>query len=260
MLEGFEALGEGIRLVMRPGLRRYVIVPVIIILVVYSLTLYGLVKVFTHWLDEWIALIPHWLDWLGWILIPLITLTLIVIAFFTFTLMVNLLASPFYGFLVERVENELGMEGANDQRSLGRQAWDGFIRELHKLSYILPRMLILFLLGWVPVVHLITPFLWLVFSFWSVALEYLDYTMDVHEVSFKKMLKLLGKLPIKTLGFGFAVSVLLWIPIVNLIVMPAAVAAGVIMWRDSYGKVSRQLGYQSGALASASSDDKSSGE
>lgn len=241
MLDGFSSLGEGIRLVLLPGLRRYVIVPVIIILLLYAgmITLLG--SLFSGWLEHWMNAVPSWLQWLDFLLLPLFVLALIVPALYTFTVMVNLLASPFYGFLVAAVERHLGEPSADDSRSLWRQALDGLIRELHKLRYLLPRMLVLLVLGFVPGINVIVPFLWLAFSAWGLAIEYLDYTMDAHGVSFTRMRELLYAKRFHTFSFGGAVSVLIWIPVLNLFVMPGAVAAGVILWRDHYRSLNKTL-------------------
>ncbi|WP_435638886.1 sulfate transporter CysZ [Carnimonas bestiolae] len=241
MLDGFSSLGEGIRLVLKPGLRRYVIVPVIIILLLYAGMIALLATLFSGWLEHWMNAVPSWLQWLDFLLLPLFVLALIVPALYTFTVMVNLLASPFYGFLVEAVERHLGEPPAEDSRSLWRQSLDGVIRELQKLRHVVPRMLVLLILGFVPGINVITPFLWLVFSAWSLAAEYLDYTMDAHGVSVARMRELLQAKRFRTLSFGGAVSVLIWIPVVNLFVMPGAVAAGVILWRDHYRLLNETL-------------------
>ncbi|WP_043448097.1 sulfate transporter CysZ [Halotalea alkalilenta] len=239
MLEGLNALRLGIRLVLSAGLRRYVIVPVLINLVLYAITITLLVRGFSSWMDQWMALVPSWLGWLDWLIVPLLAIALLIPAFFTFTLMVNLIASPFYGFLAEAVERRLG-GGSEDSRSLGRQAIDSFKRELHKLTYILPRMALLFAAGFVPGLNLFTPFLWMLFSAWCMAIQYLDYAMDNHGVSFPRMRGLLAAGWWRTLGFGAAVSLTVWIPLLNLVVMPGAVAAGAVMWQRSYAALNAE--------------------
>ncbi len=53
-----------------------------------------------------------------------------------------------------------------------------------KLAYILPRMAILFVISWIPVINLIAPLLWGAFTAWTMAITYLDYPMDNNKVSF----------------------------------------------------------------------------
>lgn len=234
MFAGFSSLGEGIRLVLKPGLRRYVIAPVVIILVLYIATIWVSSYMFSSWLEGWLNTIPSWLEWLDFLLVPLFVVALVIAALFTFTVVVNLLAAPFYGFLVEAVERELGEPGPEDERGIWRQMMDGMVRELQKLRYIVPPMVVLALLWFVPGINLIVPFAWLVLSVWSMALEYLDYSMDTHGVSVARMRDLLKAKRYTTLTFGTAVNALIWIPVLNLVVMPGAVAAGVLLWRDYY--------------------------
>ena len=46
--------------------------------------------------------LPGWLDWLRYILWPLFAVAAVLVTFFTFSLVANLVASPFNGLLAER--------------------------------------------------------------------------------------------------------------------------------------------------------------
>lgn len=97
-------------------------------------------------------------------------------------------------------------------------------------------LLILFL---IPVAQLAAPLLWLMFGAWFLALEYLDYPMGNHGLDFKQQLTQLRSMRLTTLGFGAALVVLMLIPGLNLVAMPAAVAGSTILWceRDKLGSV-----------------------
>ena len=45
-----------------------------------------------------------WLDWLRYLLWPLFVLTAVLLVFYTFSLLTNLIAAPFNGLLAEAVE------------------------------------------------------------------------------------------------------------------------------------------------------------
>lgn len=234
MLNAFDALAQGTRLVLSPGLRRYVFLPVVANLALYVGTIVYLLNNFGGWLDYWMLKVPGWLNWLEWLIWPLLVVSLVVVVFFTFTLVSNLIAAPFYGFLAEKVETRLTGQPPADERSLVRGGLDALGRELIKLGYILPRMALLFLIGFVPGLNLAMPFLWAAFSAWMMAITYLDYPMDNNRVAFADMRRRLRARWWPTLTFGGWVLAATWLPLVNLVVLPGAVAGAVLMWQQHY--------------------------
>lgn len=239
MLTAVSALSQGLRLVYQKGQRRYVFLPILINLIVYA----GLASVtaqrFSGWLDRAMASIPAWLDWLSWLIWPLFVLSLLVAIFFTFTLVTHLIAAPFYGFLAARVERTAtGVEPADD-RGLAKTALDALGRELHKLGYILPRALLLFVISWIPGLNLAAPLLWALFSAWVMAITYLDYPMDNNKVSFKEMRRRLGERWWPTMSYGGLITLVTWIPLANIFLLPGAVAGAVLMWDSHYRDLKR---------------------
>ncbi|MFQ3788696.1 sulfate transporter CysZ [Halomonas sp. A29] len=234
MLDAFTALNRGTRLVYSRGLRRYVYAPIAVNLVVYSAMLYYVVSHFGGWLDSWMAMVPAWLGWLEWLIWPLFVASLVLIVFFTFTLVTHLIAAPFYGFLAAKVEVQVTGRPPLDDRGLARTAVDAMGRELVKLGYILPRALALFVISWIPALNVVAPFLWVLFSAWIMAITYLDYPMDNNKVSFASMRRRLSSHAWQTLTFGGWVTLITWIPLANLFLLPGAVAGAVLMWDRHY--------------------------
>ncbi|MCK0744729.1 sulfate transporter CysZ [Chromohalobacter nigrandesensis] len=234
MLHAFTAIGQGTRLVLSPGMRRFVIAPVAINLLIYAVTLGYLFTHFGGWLDYWMLQVPSWLDWLEWLIWPLLVVSLLLVVFFSFTLVTNLIAAPFYGFLAEKVEWRLSGAPPSDTRGLFRAGVDALGREFVKLGYMLPRMALLFVFGFVPGVNIFMPFLWAAFSAWMLAIQYLDYPMDNNQVSFRDMRHRLRTRLWPTLTFGFGMSFATWVPVLNLVLLPGGVAGAVILWRQYY--------------------------
>ena len=104
---GMHYLLEGVRLIRQPGLRRYVAIPLLVSVVFFSVAVFGL----THWLEQLIALLlgylPGWLNWLRYLLWPVFAVAGVLIIFYTFSLITNLIAAPFNGMLAEAVEKYL---------------------------------------------------------------------------------------------------------------------------------------------------------
>ncbi|WP_163557924.1 sulfate transporter CysZ [Halomonas sp. NO4] len=234
MHDALTALTRGTRLVYSRGLRRYVFAPILVNLLVYAAMFYYVLAHFGGWLEAWMAMVPGWLGWLEWLIWPLFVISLVLIVFFTFTLVTHLIAAPFYGFLAARVERVATGREPLDDRGLARSAMDALGRELVKLAYILPRAAVLFIVSWIPGLNLASPLLWALFSAWVMAITYLDYPMDNNRVSFADMRRRLAARWWPTLSYGGWVTLITWLPLANLFLLPGAVAAAVLMWEHHY--------------------------
>jgi CysZ protein len=221
---------RGLRLITQPGLRRFVLVPFLINTVLFA-TLgwyaYRQLDTFIDWL------LPPWLEWLSWLLWPLFGLAGLLIAFYTFTVMANLIAAPFNGILAEKVESHLSGSDARVSGSaskLLRELVSALLGELRKLGHLALRAVPLLLLFVIPGANLVAPVLWILFSAWALALEYADYPMGNHSLTFPEQIKRLRERRMTALGFGGGVLLLTVIPVLNFVAVPAAVAAATIMW------------------------------
>jgi CysZ protein len=222
-------LFRGVQLVMRPGLRRFVIIPVLINAILFAAVIYFA----ADWTYDFSrSLLPDWLDWLSFVLVPVFLLLSAIVVFFTFTLVANLIASPFNGTLAEAVESRLtGREPkSSTMSSIAREAGVAIRSELRKLGYILIRIVPLLLLFFIPVLG---PMLWALFSAWMLAITYVDYPMGNHGYSFPRQRETLAQRRWLALGFGLAVMAAMAIPVVNFFVMPCAVAGATAMWLET---------------------------
>jgi len=233
LIKGVGYLREGLRLMRTPGLRRYVAVPLLVSIVLFSAAILAGIhwlEVLLGWLLGWL---PQWLDWLQYLLWPLFALTGVLLVFYTFSLLTNLVAAPFNGLLAEAVERHLDgrtMQDAGGWKALLADIVPSLVSELRKLLYIGLRALPLALLFLIPPVNLAAPFLWALFSAWMLAMEYMDYPMGNHRLRFAEQRKRLRGRRLLGLGFGGASLLLTMIPVVNFLAMPASVAGATAMW------------------------------
>jgi len=232
-IKGIDYLREGLRLIRRPGLRRYVAMPLLISVVIFSAAIVAGVhwlEILLGWLLGWL---PGWLDWLRYLLWPLFALTGVLLVFYTFSLLTNLVAAPFNGLLAEAVERHLDgrtMEDAGGWRELLGDILPSLFSELRKLLYFALRALPLGLLFLIPAVNLAAPFLWALFSAWMLAIEYVDYPMANHRLHFAEQRKRLRGRKLLSWGFGGASLLMTMIPVVNFLAMPVSVAGATAMW------------------------------
>nr|WP_314483157.1 sulfate transporter CysZ [uncultured Pseudomonas sp.] len=233
VLSGPQYLREGLKLILSPGLRLFVLLPLTINLLLFGGLIYFAGHQFSQWLDALVPTLPSWLSFLTYVLWPLFVVLLVLMVFFTFTLVANIIAAPFNGFLAEKVEVVVRSDDhfpafswaelmAMIPRTLGR--------EMRKLGYFLPRATALFILSLIPVVNVVAAPLWLVFGVWMMAIQYIDYPADNNKMSWQDMLAWLREKRWQSLGFGGITYLALMIPGVNVLMMPAAVAGATLFW------------------------------
>ena len=223
---------EGIGLLFKPGIRRHVIIPLIVNTILFvTLLIFSMhyFEILTTWVNNHI---PSWLHWLSWLLWTLFFVTSLVVVSYTFTLFANLIAAPFNSFLSEAVEFHLTGNKPNSV-SIWKIAPRAIMRQLEIILYYLPRALILLVLFFIPVIQIAAGICWFLFNSWMMCLQYSDYPMDNHQISFSDMRQHMGKNRLCSLGFGCAVLCLTLIPVVNFLVMPAAVAGATKLWVES---------------------------
>ncbi|MHA7115694.1 MULTISPECIES: sulfate transporter CysZ [Pseudomonas] len=233
VLSGPQYLREGLKLVLSPNLRMFVLLPLAINLLLFGGLIYFAGHEFSLWLDALMPTLPSWLSFLSYILWPLFVALLVLMVFFTFTLVANVIAAPFNGFLAEKVEVVVRGKDPFPAFSWGElvaMVPRTFGREMRKLAYFLPRAIGLFILSLIPVVNVVAAPLWLIFGVWMMAIQYIDYPADNNKMSWQDMLAWLRSKRWQSLGFGGITYLALLIPGVNVLMMPAAVAGATLFW------------------------------
>jgi len=226
---------EGLRLITRPGLRRFVMIPLVVNIGVFAGAIwYGLnrFEVALGWMEQQL---PSWLHWLDWLLWPIFVLALLIIVFYSFTLVANLIASPFNGLLAEKAEAIItgrAVDAPIDYQKLIKELpvilWDEVKKILYALIWTIP-FLILALM--VPVIG---PLIWFLFTAWMLAVQYSDFPMGNHGLLFRDQRARLRQRRLTALSFGSAATALTMIPVLNFVVMPAAVAGATVMWVKTF--------------------------
>ncbi len=238
-LSGPQYLREGLTLILSPGLRLFVLLPLAINLLVFIGLIVVSLQQFNGWVEAFMPSLPNWLSFLEYLLWPLFVVLVLLMVFFTFNLVANIIAAPFNGFLAEKVEIV-----ARGQDNFPAFSWRELLamvprtlnREMRKLGYFVPRSIALLILSFIPVLNIIAAPLWLLFGVWMMAVQYIDYPADNNKVSWPDMLAWLREKRWQSLGFGGITYLALLIPFVNLLMMPAAVAGATLFWVREGGK------------------------
>lgn len=232
-LSGPQYLARGFQLLRLPGIRLFVALPLAINTLIFGLLSYFAVGRFSRWINQLIDWLPDWLGFLEWLLWPLAVILLLAIVMYLFSTIANIVAAPFNGLLAEKLEEILSGEEVS-----GRETFSSALasfprsmgRECQKLLYYALFAILTLIASFI--ISPLAPILWFCMNAWMMAIEYADYPMDNHKLSFKEARRRLEKQRVTSFGFGAVVMVGTMIPIVNLIIMPAAVCGGTVMWLE----------------------------
>lgn len=243
-LLGVSYIPRGFRLLWEPSLRRYVAMPIAINVLVFALLFWFAGAQYGEFLD-WLLPNPSayagggwWQETMRvavtaayWLLWPLFVLIGAVVLFYTFTIVANLIGSPFNGTLAARVERlATGSLPPEQQLSLAQEGWIAVSGELRKYAYFAKLAIPLLLLFLIPVVNIVAGLLWALFGAWALALEYMDYPMGNHGHRFNDERRMLASRRSLALGFGATILAMTLIPGLNLLAMPTGVIAATLLW------------------------------
>ncbi|GMR07602.1 MAG: sulfate transporter CysZ [Gammaproteobacteria bacterium] len=233
-VNGASYLFRGLKMALQPKIRRFVFIPLMINVLLFSVGIWYSFSLFGELIDGMLTYLPDWLGWLSWLLWPIYAVTVFVLVFYLFSLIANVIAAPFNGILSEAVQQQLTGEksaAALDMKEMLKQAVPMILEELKKLLYFIGWAIPFLLLLFVP---LIGPLLWALFSAWMMTIEYTDYSASNNRVTFKQLRLQVRQRKMMSLGFGGMVMLGNLIPLVNFLVMPVAVCGGTIMWLEKF--------------------------
>ena len=230
IVTGTQTLAKGIRLLNRPGVRVYVVIPLLINLILFASLIWFGYRQFNPFVEWLMSFVPGFLDFLEWLIWLFFGTLATVTVFFAFTPVANIVAAPFNALMSEKIEEILTGKANISNTRFGEMAINSIKSQLGKLIYILLWTAGLLLVSIIPLVNLIAPVLWVIFGSWLLSLEYLDYPMGNHDLNFDEQKLALARKRGLSLGFGGAVMIMTSIPVINFFAMPVAVAGATVLW------------------------------
>ncbi len=241
-IAGVSYLFKALPLLTKKGIKGFVIIPLIINIFFFSIGIYFGFSYFGEYMDKmldtsglwsWVAAI---VDAIKPILYIIFGLTLFVLVFYTFSILANIIASPFNSLLAEATEKYLTGKTASDSDGLKQIIKDllpTIMMEIRKLIYMILWSIPFLIMLFIPVIG---PIIWFLFTAWMMSLQYMDYPMSNHKLTFSEQRTLQGKQRLFSLGFGGITMGASMVPLVNFIVMPTAVIAATMIWVEHYSK------------------------
>lgn len=226
IFSGATCLFQGFKLLFHPKLRKFVLVPILVNLLLFIALTALLIQQFDQPLSFMMLYLPSWLDFLAWIVLAVLALFLVLVYGYSFSMITNVIAAPFYGFLAERAE-ELVTGKQLDGETLLQMIPRTLARELRKVWYFLWRSLLILLLSFIPLIGPLIAALW---AAWSMSIQYSDYAADNHQWPFRTLRQSLRRRAPSSLGFGAIVMLGMMVPLLNILIIPAAVIGGTLLW------------------------------
>lgn len=240
LLAGPRYLMKGVTILVQPEVRRFVLLPLLINLILFMGGSWWAMSYLNGWITGWVASFPVWLQWLESILWLLAFITTLMALFFSLTVVGTVVAAPFNSLLATAVENYCTQQR---QIALGRLATYQvpnrrllqelhhlLLEELRKLRYYLVRAVPLLLLMLIPGINLIAAPLWFLFTAWMMALTYLAYPLDNHQIPFQLQRDWIRRQRLASFSLGLSILLLSMVPVVNFLMMPLAVIAATVFW------------------------------
>jgi len=238
-ISGMTYFLNGLGLIQQKSIRRFVLVPLLINILIFSIGLWFAIEQFEGFINWALSSLPSWLSWLEWIMWLIFAITFYGLTFFTFSIIANIVAAPFNGPLSAAVERHLlANADFSSDKSIAEEIISSITSELIKLKHSLFLMMPLIFLSLIsfafPLFSPITAVLWMVYTVWVLTLEYADFPMANHSMTFPEIRKRLASKRILSLGFGSMVMLATLIPFVNFLVMPVAVAGATKMYIEEF--------------------------
>lgn len=221
----------------RPGLLKYLAIPFSINVLVFSLSVYFGLDLFQSMLETYAPSTEVWygmiLYYLAWSVAMLLTT---VVVFFTFTVVGNLIASPFNELLSERAEALLLGRQPDERFSVGRfwkESRHALLVEVKKLSVFIICMLLLLAVNLIPGIgSLIYAVLAPIFTLFFLLVEYMAFVLMRKRLSFSQQRQYISSRPVLMTGFACSIFCLLAIPFLQFFCIPLAVVGATLLWCD----------------------------
>ena len=100
---GVYYFSQGWKLIGLPGIRRYVFLPLLVNIILMGGAFWWLFSKLGSWIPSLMSRIPDWLQWLSYLLWPVIVLSILLVFGYFFSTIANWIAAPFSGLLAEQL-------------------------------------------------------------------------------------------------------------------------------------------------------------
>ncbi|MCP3965928.1 MAG: hypothetical protein GY750_10190 [Lentisphaerae bacterium] len=221
----------------------YAIIPMLIIIALYSIGIWAYFQFLNPWLLSFLPDPAAHAEWLKFFIYPLrwLTATAAFLVGFSILLMgvttiYTALSSPFFDTMVAKLEAK---EFKYDYKE--PKGWKFVVCTTHSIydGIVLNIITILWTLLLLPVsifIPVVGPILYALIVGYFFALSFLVYSAEHRKIRRKEYKVHLRGNRMKVLGFGLAAYVFSLIPLAMILLLPAAVAGGTVLFNEHLSK------------------------
>lgn len=217
-------------------LLKYIIIPFLINLVVFSLAVYWGLSFFNSIVVHYIPQSDAWywivVSYFLWILAVLMTMVLV---FFGFTVIGAIIASPFNDVLSEKTEEILSgvsNEEPFDVKTFLKDALRTVLDESKKICIFVILMILLLPLNFIPGGTVPYSILSLLLTIFFLAIEYTGYIFSRKHLTFRDQRRFIFSQKFLMLGFGTGIMAVLAVPFLQFLCIPLGVVGATQLWYD----------------------------
>ncbi len=209
--------------------------------VIAALLMATLIGFFVYWVGDLVAwatpFADDWSDDGRQNLRVAISLVLVIafagVGIITFSALTLLIGGPFYEYIAEKIEDQLGVHVPDYHASWTRMFVRGLRDSILLVTISILCTLPLFCLGFVPLIgQTVIPVLAISVGGWILAVELVGVPFHRRGLRLGDRHRALKTRRALTLGFGVPAYLICAIPFAAIVVMPAAVAGGTLLARE----------------------------
>lgn len=217
------------------GLLRWAVLPILASLFAFVILLAGAVWLAAHFAGQ--AGGGGWGTLWGWLAGVGAFLVVIVAGFFTFGMLAALVAAPFNEILSQATERLLtGSTGEVRDRSFAADMLRAALAAARLFALEVLAAALCLLLFLVPVAGaVLSPVLFAAQGAFFLALAFLDYPLDRRKLGVRGKLAFCRRHAAEVMGFGAAVYLVMMVPLLNVLMVPAAAAGATRLYLDAAG-------------------------
>ena len=238
MVEGLFCPLRGLRFIAHHlRLLWLIAIPFVINTLLFSFFIWVIASNLSEWLDK---LLPARETWyfivLFYILMALLVVALVLVVIFAFTIVGNIILGPFNDLISEKVEFLYTGQGHDEPFRLKALLADparSIKGQIGKLIFYLAVLAALLALNLIPLIgQLLSGILIMLHTLFFLGWEYVDYSMERRKFSLRLKLKTGFKNFSSFIGLGAGVSLMLLIPLANLLAIPLCAVGGTLLFCD----------------------------
>lgn len=163
-----------------------------------------------------------------WVVSFLIRIILFACYFMIYKSLILILMSPFLSLLIDRVhQDRTGLNAPWSFRQIIRDAIRGIKIAIRNIFIQLLLMGLIGMIGFLPMVGMVSPFFLLLVEFYFYGFSMMDYTNEIHQISVNNSIERIRKHKWKAVGNGMVFYLMLITPVIGWLFAPSygAVAA-----------------------------------